>query len=101
MKKSLILTAVIVAFTAVVLSPTISPAQVYRTSAPYCSPPLHLDINRVPLISGWVTPWSLYKAPSPALIRKWAEYRRWLDFQQTIRSPLNPENPIDYLLRTF
>ena len=101
MKRTLILTAVILAFAAVVLCPTISPAQVYQTAPPYCAPPSGVAIPRVPLISRWITPWNLSKAASPEQIRKWAEYRRWLDFQQTIRSPLNPENPIDYMLRTF
>ncbi len=101
MKKALILTAVILAFVVVMLCPTVSPAQLYRTAPRYYGPPLRADIPRVPRISSWITPWNFYVAPSPELIRKWEDYRRWLDFEQTIRSPLNPENSIQYMLRTF
>lgn len=44
----------------------------------------------------------LYRlAPNPMLFRQWDQQIRIWDFQELQRSPLNPESPLDYLLRTF
>ena len=44
----------------------------------------------------------LYRlAPDPRVYRQWSDQIRIWDFQEYQRSPLNPESPLDYLLRTF
>jgi len=40
-------------------------------------------------------------APNPLLFRQWDHQIRMWDFLEVQRSPLNPESPLDYLLRTF
>jgi hypothetical protein len=40
-------------------------------------------------------------APNPLLFRQWDNQIRIWDFQELQRSPLNPESPLDYLMRTF
>ncbi len=42
-----------------------------------------------------------YLNTDPKLIRRWNEHRRWLERDQLLRSPLNPESTLDYLLRTY
>ena len=44
----------------------------------------------------------LYRlAPNPRVFRQWNDQIRIWDFQEYQRSPLNPESPLDYMLRTF
>jgi len=44
----------------------------------------------------------LYRlAPNPRVYQKWNQQIRIWDFQEYQRSPLNPESPLDYLLRTY
>jgi len=40
-------------------------------------------------------------APNPLLFRQWDHQIRMWDFLEVQRSPLNPESPLDYLMRTF
>jgi hypothetical protein len=101
MKKAPVFAAIMAAFAIAALFPTVCPAQYYRSTPRYYGPPLRSDIPRAPRIPGRITPWSISVAPSPELLRKWERHRRWLDFQQMIRSPQNPESTIDYMFRTF
>jgi hypothetical protein len=39
--------------------------------------------------------------PNPKLYWKWNQYNRFSEYQNLLRSPLNPESDLDYLLRTF
>jgi len=39
--------------------------------------------------------------PSPELVWRWDQHIRWLDFQNQLRSPSDPEGALDYMLRTF
>ncbi len=42
-----------------------------------------------------------YLTPSPQVIHRWEDYRRWLDYDHLQRSPLNPESTFNYMMRTF
>jgi hypothetical protein len=42
-----------------------------------------------------------YRATAPSFYYKWEDHKRWLDWDQTIRSPLNPESDLDYMMRSF
>jgi hypothetical protein len=39
--------------------------------------------------------------PNPRVYRRWNSMNRYEDYQQHLRSPLNPESTIDYMMRTF
>lgn len=39
--------------------------------------------------------------PNPRVYRRWDYSNRYEDFQQHLRSPLNRESEIDYMMRTF
>jgi hypothetical protein len=40
-------------------------------------------------------------APNPYTFRKWNRENRYSDYQQLLRSPLDPESDLSYMLRTF
>jgi hypothetical protein len=39
--------------------------------------------------------------PASPFFYKWEDHKRWLEWDQTIRSPLNPESDLDYMMRSF
>ncbi|MEI8183180.1 MAG: hypothetical protein WCG29_10800 [Desulfomonile sp.] len=39
--------------------------------------------------------------PKPGVYWKWNQYNRFSEYQNFLRSPLNPESDLDYLMRTF
>jgi hypothetical protein len=98
MRNLLIAIAVSVALAAV-MAPSVSWAQYYwypyyyypNTPLPAAYPP-----NRAP-----GNPYLYRLAPNPQVYRQWDRQIRIWDFQQYQRSPLNPESPLDYLLRTY
>jgi len=95
--------AIVPALVAAILlfNPSLCVAQYYNYYYPRAYPPAY---NRsgpqpvAPMPSGRLR---YYLAPDPKMIRKWESYRRWLEFQQSLRSPINPESSLDYMLRTF
>jgi hypothetical protein len=50
---------------------------------------------------GQPNPYQYRMAPSPQLYWRWNQQNRILDYEQRLRSPLNPEGDLEYLLRTF
>lgn len=42
-----------------------------------------------------------YLTPDPAALKKWSKYNRLQDRLEDMRSPLNRESWVDYMLRTF
>jgi hypothetical protein len=42
-----------------------------------------------------------FMVPNPRVFRQWDRENRMSDYDQLIRSPLNPESSLDYMLRTF
>ena len=47
-------------------------------------------------------PPSVYRlAPNPYTIWRWDQHNRYEDYQQLLRSPLDRESALDYMLRTF
>jgi hypothetical protein len=43
----------------------------------------------------------LWRPPDAATIQRWNQHNRMLDQDQLMRSPGNPESPLEYMLRTF
>jgi hypothetical protein len=48
-----------------------------------------------------INPRLRFMVPNPRLFQQWNLENRMSDYDQLIRSPLNPESSLDYMLRTF
>ncbi len=97
--RNLVLAMAVAAVVAVVTIPCDSCAQYYWYPyyyTPYSSPPAAYPPNQRP-----GNPFLYRLAPSPRVYRQWDQQIRIWDFQEYQRSPLNPESPLDYMLRTF
>ncbi|GEM_PF-5567612 len=68
-----------------------------RASGLDCRQEVSLERTRIPS-----SPPLIYRpAPGPQVIKRWEAYRRWLEYDHLQRSPLDRENTLDYMLRTF
>jgi len=99
MRNTLIAIAISAAL-AVVIVPCVSSAQYYGYPYyyyyPNTPPPAAYAPNQAP-----GNPFLYRLAPNPRVYRQWDRQIRIWDFQEYQRSPLNPESPLDYLLRTY
>ncbi|MGC8659358.1 MAG: hypothetical protein ACP5U1_09815 [Desulfomonilaceae bacterium] len=48
-----------------------------------------------------VSPYYFRMTPDPYQMWRWDRHNRWEDYEQSLRSPLNPETDLSYMLRTF
>jgi hypothetical protein len=74
------------------------PGYYYEPSAP---PPAYYNPYAVP--QGPIPlPPSYYRvAPNPYTYWRWSQQNRFSDYQKLLRSPLNKESDLDYMLRTY
>jgi hypothetical protein len=74
------------------------PGYYYQQSAP---PPAYYNPYVVP--QGPIPlPPSYYRvAPNPYTYWRWSQQNRYSDYQKLLRSPLNKESDLDYMLRTY
>jgi hypothetical protein len=74
------------------------PGYYYEPSAP---PPAYYNPYVVP--QGPIPlPPSYYRvAPNPYTYWRWSQQNRYSDYQKLLRSPLNKESDLDYMLRTY
>ena len=99
MKKILFLFIVACAFTATLYDS--ASAQYYSYYYPYYyappgyQPPPPVKQSKPP------APYYFRMMPDPYQSWRWDRKNRWEDYQQSLRSPLNPESDLDYMLRTF
>ncbi len=52
-------------------------------------------------IHSTVIPFFYRAARDEEFNRKWQQHRNWSEYRNLIRSPLDPESELDYMLRTF
>ncbi len=85
------------------LIPTYCIAQYYGPGYYYYPPPPYYSNQYVVPQGGPIPlPPSYYRiAPNPYTYWKWSQENRYSDYQWLMRSPLDPETDLDYMLRTF
>ncbi len=87
------------------LIPTYCIAQYYGPGYYYYPPPApspyYYNPYSVPQGPLPLPPFYYRVAPNPYTFRKWNQENRYSDYQQLLRSPLDPESDLDYMLRTF
>jgi hypothetical protein len=65
-------------------------------------PPYYPNQYVVPQGGPIPLPPSYYRvAPNPYTFWKWSQQNRYSDYQNLLRSPLDPESDLDYMLRTY
>jgi len=78
-----------------------APAQYYSYYYPYYYAPPGYYPPPPTKQSAPVTPYYFRMMPDPYQSWRWDRKNRWEDYQQSIRSPLNRESDLEYMLRTF
>jgi hypothetical protein len=73
----------------------------YPPYYPPSPPPSFYNPYASPAPVGAPNPYQYRLAPSPKTYWRWNQYNRMSDYEQILRSPLNPESDLSYLLRTF
>jgi hypothetical protein len=76
-------------------------AQYYGYNHYYQMPRQAAPIYRQYVNPGGFPAYQFRLAPPPQVFRQWDLRNRSLDLEALQRSPLDPESPNDYLLRTF
>jgi len=77
-------------------------AQYYSYSPGYyvAVPPQYYN-SPAPRPAGPGTTFFYRLAPNPKIYKQWNQHNRYNDFQESLRSPFNPESDLSYMLRTF
>jgi hypothetical protein len=73
----------------------------YPPYYPASPPPSYYNPYVSPVPVGRQNPYKYRLAPSPQTYWRWNQQNRLSDQEQILRSPLNPESDLGYLLRTF
>lgn len=100
--RKILLTGTTVLVLCVLLSaPTVSNGQYYGYYQYYypqqLPPPPSYYYGNPQGIQQYYKRWT----PNKNMYRGWDYHNRMEDYQKSIRSPLNPESDLDYMLRTF
>jgi hypothetical protein len=74
------------------------PGYYYPPSGP---PPTYYNPYVVPQGPVPLPPFYYRVAPNPYTFRMWDRQNRFSDYQKLLRSPLNKESDLDYMLRTY
>ncbi len=73
----------------------------YPPYYPPSPPPSYYNPYASPGPVGRPSPYQYRLAPGPQIYWRWNQQNRLSDQEQILRSPLNPESDLGYLLRTF
>ncbi len=81
-----------------ILAMTLAPTSGHTQAYPYPYPAKPVPQAPQP---AYGQPYFYYFVPRPEVARKWDRQQRWLQQDYLLRSPLNPETSLEYMLRTF
>jgi len=75
----------------------------YYPGAPSPYPPTQYYAYPQPYsgYAGYGYPYYYYLTPSPQIIHRWEDYRRWLEYNRFQRSHPDSESTFDHMMRTF